>query len=80
MAAGVDDDALWNKRQDELEDVERQFLFTPAPTKWRVWRKFEVLELAMNSEACASLADPARSVRALAAIKADLLRLGFNGD
>lgn len=75
IAVGIDDDAVWNQRQDELDAVEMQLLFAPVRTEWAMWRKFEVLELAVNAVNRDGVSDPSRAARALAAIKMDLMHL-----
>jgi hypothetical protein len=77
FVAGIEDDEEWSRRADEFEALETKMLFTPIPVPWMLWRKWEVLELALNAERLGMLAEPERSFRALAAIKSDLTRLGF---
>jgi hypothetical protein len=79
IAAGIEDDEAWNEHQDELEKNEIELLFTPAATEQMFWRKWEVLEVAVDSEHRVGVSDPARLVRATAAIKLDLMRFGFKG-
>lgn len=63
------------RTSDELDDVERLIMTTPARTAWMVRLKFEVLEQALIQD------DAGRTDRGevwmVAGIKADLLALGI---
>ena len=72
-----DDDKSANKRHEGRDEAERQLLVTPAPVRWAVWMKWEVLELALADDYRDGISNEGRSLLALGAIKADLISSGF---
>ena len=62
---------------EELKNAEREVVFTPATESDRVWEKIHVLSLCLDEESTLGPRADHFSLLALAAIKADLLRLGI---
>jgi hypothetical protein len=73
---GMDDETA-KKRGEELKNAEREVVFTPATESDRVWEKIHVLSLCLDEESTLGPRADHFSLLALAAIKADLLRLGI---
>jgi hypothetical protein len=73
----VDDDAIWTKRDQELDEIEIRLLSTNAPSERALWQKLEVCEVAV--QLAQSIEDVSRVLFALGAIKADLARVGLGG-
>jgi hypothetical protein len=72
-----DDDESADKRADARDEAERQLVAAPAPTRAAVWMKWEALELALADDYRDGSYNDARAMRAIGAIKTDLLRFGF---
>jgi hypothetical protein len=75
--AQPDDAESEGRHYDAREEAARQLLVAPAPLPWAAWLKWEVFELALDSDYRTGIHNNARTVLALATIKADLMRFGF---
>ncbi len=77
------DESADDRPIDELraaeEEAAAEFLAVRPPLKWMIWRKFETLERVLADEDCAGVRDRKREMETLAAIKSDLIYLGFGG-
>ena len=73
---GMDDETA-KKRSEELKNAERELVFSPATRSDMVWDKIQVLTLCLDEESELGPRADHFAVLALAAIKADLLRLGI---
>jgi hypothetical protein len=72
------DDLLLDEMDGAEEKAASEFLAMHPPLKWMISYKFEVLERILEKEDRAGVRDREREMHALAAIKADLIFLGFN--
>jgi len=71
-------DEIFDQLCSAEEDAASQFLAMRPPLRWLIWRKFELLEHVLAKEDRAGVRDREREMQALAAIRADLLYLGFD--
>ena len=72
-----DDDKAAAERHQAHELAERQLMITPAWVPWAIWIKWQVLELSLDDDYRDGTRNDARTVIALASIKADLMSFGF---
>jgi hypothetical protein len=75
---GNDDDVVLDKMCTDEEEAAAAFLGVHPPLRWMLFYKFDVLERVMENEDRAGLRDRGREIQTLAAIKSDLLFLGFD--
>ena len=66
-----------NRRDEECARAERELILMPAVLGWMVWHKFEVFTLCLEEDLRTGERTDHFSLLALAAIKADLIRLGI---
>ena len=76
-ASKDDTDEVSDSRTDATDEAARQLLAMPAFLDWMIWKKWEVLELYIGTDAADGGHTDNRTVMALGCIKADLLRLGI---